>query len=508
MTRAISWAAVSSKPQAEKESLNDQHRLNHALAEALDWELVADITVPGESRSYHRMADAVKNLAAYRTLQEHATSGNIQWIIVKSRDRLARTRRLNRAVADYLQDHGVRVYSRTMPPSNTDERTEADVWGEAIESGYSEAEVLRLKQRREMGMKARVRRGSPPSRLPFGFAYVSDGSGKPRVQFVDPEAERTVRFVIDSFLRGVTKKWIIEEANSLGLATSRGGKWGKDLINRILNQPAYYGMVAYGRRRYIRRNGKRTAVVFPWEDCILAEATFEGLYDPSLWDRVQAEQRRRDGDHPRSRNAPFLLSQLLYCVHHDRFFTGNQREWGGRYYRCRSVTRDWRIHSMRTHVIHQKVVDYFIRLARNPRILDELLGQMEAPDDQGWEMEERRLLADRDDTQLRQRRVWEAYESGVITLPDFTERARALKARLDKNTQELARIDAERQRVRERDELRDLLIHELPQHISLLANDNLTPQERQALRANLTSVLRAILIEDDEVTGLWLAGAM
>ena len=60
-TRAISWAALSSKPQAGRESLNDQHRLNHALAQAVEWEIVADITEPRSTP--HELQAIVPDLA-------------------------------------------------------------------------------------------------------------------------------------------------------------------------------------------------------------------------------------------------------------------------------------------------------------------------------------------------------------------------------------------------------------------------------------------------------------
>jgi hypothetical protein len=93
--RVISWAAVSSHPQAERESLHDQHRLNHALAEALDWEIAEDITVPGESRSYYRLSDARANIEACLQLEELVQSGAMDWLICKDRSRLRQTRRLD-----------------------------------------------------------------------------------------------------------------------------------------------------------------------------------------------------------------------------------------------------------------------------------------------------------------------------------------------------------------------------------------------------------------------------
>ena len=63
-TPAISWAAVSSKPQTEREPRHDQHRLNRELPGILGWQIVAGITVIGRSRSDHRLEDAIANVEA------------------------------------------------------------------------------------------------------------------------------------------------------------------------------------------------------------------------------------------------------------------------------------------------------------------------------------------------------------------------------------------------------------------------------------------------------------
>jgi hypothetical protein len=131
-TRAISWAAVSSRPQAQRESLHEQYRLNHALAEALSWDVGEEITVPGQSRSYYRLSDTHANIEAYPRLMQPVQAGTLDWVICKDRTGLGRTRRLNREVADCLQDHGVRGCSRALPPASIEERTEGDVWGEPI----------------------------------------------------------------------------------------------------------------------------------------------------------------------------------------------------------------------------------------------------------------------------------------------------------------------------------------------------------------------------------------
>jgi hypothetical protein len=51
---AISWAAVSCRRRAERESLNDERRLDQPLAGARDWQLVEDGAVrAGQGEGVH-----------------------------------------------------------------------------------------------------------------------------------------------------------------------------------------------------------------------------------------------------------------------------------------------------------------------------------------------------------------------------------------------------------------------------------------------------------------------
>ena len=63
MTRAVIWAGVSSRPQVEdKDSLPRQIAEGEALCDRQGWQIVARLQVPGATRNYVDLADAIEGL--------------------------------------------------------------------------------------------------------------------------------------------------------------------------------------------------------------------------------------------------------------------------------------------------------------------------------------------------------------------------------------------------------------------------------------------------------------
>jgi site-specific DNA recombinase len=499
---AISWAAVSSKPQADRESLHDQHRLNHALAEALDWEIVADITVSGESRSYYRIEEAKANVTAYQELADYADAGHIDWLIVKDRSRLARTRRLNRQLSDYLQDHNIRVYSRTMPPSSTEERTEADVWGEAIESGYSEAEVLRLKQRREMGMQARIRAGKMPATPPWGFKRVADGRGDISYVFADPRAEEAVRHAITRYQQGVSMLRIVHEAREKGIKTCSGNDWTIPTVRQIIFQPAYYSLAAWGRRRTFHRNGRKVTRRLPPEQWLIAEADFAGPFTPADWSATLEEAQRRAEEHPRRRGTRYPLSGIFWCAHCDRPMhgTSNQTQ---RYYRCTppgaTANREpGPRHYVSLKKAHRQLGEELRRLMLQPDWLA-ALSEEQPP---GHDQHERSLLLEQVDELERRRKRWmDAYEDGAIELSDFSDRIGKLLSEEALLARRLERLDDALAQEQAREDWLSFVqerILALPDTLSV----DLSPSDSDELRKIATTLWNRITVEDHEIIGI------
>ncbi len=504
MTRAISWAAVSSKPQTEGESLQDQHRLNHTLAEALAWDVVADITVPGESRSYQSLSDALDHLDAYKALQQAVDSHAVDWLIVKSRDRLGRTRRLNDEVANYLEDHGVRVYSRAIPPASMSSRTESDVWGEAIEGGYSEVEVMRLRQRHEMGMLARVRKGHIPNLLPWGFVYVShDGHQPPTVAFHNPVAEATIRYIITSYQSGLSKRSILRGCHERGYRTPRGHAWLGSSLDRIIMQPAYYGLVAWARHKHYYKAGQQRRRRVPPADWQLRRATFDGLFTPDDWPTTMTEYHRRQAEHPRRRSTIYPLSGIAWCATCNLPMVGCGSP-SYTYYRCSSWA-GWlddqiaprKPHYVRTQHLHRQLGEWLAHLADDPARVDAALAELRETEPTAID-DRVALEAEWDDLQKRRARWQDAYEAGLMALAQFGERLHGLEEREDavsRRLQTLATLAESAQRQQDHETDVRHILRDLPE---LLAGE-LSLEVCEQLRAMFSQLLARVTVCDRQV---------
>jgi len=505
--KCISWAAVSSKPQTKGESLDDQHRRNHALADALSWDVVADITVPGESRSYQRMAEATEAVEAYRQLSDLAQSSNIDWVIVKSRDRLARTHRLNRELADFLADRGVRVYSRTFPPGNLEERDQSAIWSEAIESSLSETEILRLTQHHETGMIGRVKGGKIPNTPPWGFHRIVE-DGEETIVFHDPEAERAVRFAIERYHRGIALTRILEEAHRLELRSPTGLPWKLGTINAIVLQPNYYGLTAWGRTRRILEDGRKKEKDLPPDQWIIARGHFEGLYAPEDWTKTLAERKRRRDEHPRRRGTRYPLSGIAWCAECDQPMVGFSRHGSRRYYRCRphlweAQPRTGPHHYVRADHLHRELGEWLAQAEQTPALLAKMLSR--EPEDTGAAERERHLLLAQAADLLRRRQRWgDAYENGAIDLSVYAGRLRSIETQETAIESRLSQIQStincEQIRLDFASQLHEAL-RELPE---ILSRD-LTPNDYDYLRQACSTFLSRVTIRDKHIEAIELA---
>lgn len=66
--RALLWAAVSSKPQLEGDSIDVQLADARRLATDTGMSIVGELTVPGHSRDYIFYQEAARDMEAYASL--------------------------------------------------------------------------------------------------------------------------------------------------------------------------------------------------------------------------------------------------------------------------------------------------------------------------------------------------------------------------------------------------------------------------------------------------------
>ena len=209
--RCVSWIAVSSKPQRERESPADQRALNAAFVDHLGdryADAVGEIVHTFDlavSRSISSLTEAEQKVPTYADLMEMVRGRRFDLLICRSRDRLGRTLPLIAAIEQICLKQGIVVIPRNNPPRILDarelRRSESASLVAAVEASMAEVEVRRLVARTEMGIRARVERGLFVNHVPYGYRYEYERDGECNLVAVPEEVALIRRALFDLFLR-------------------------------------------------------------------------------------------------------------------------------------------------------------------------------------------------------------------------------------------------------------------------------------------------------------------
>lgn len=303
--RAIVWAAVSTKPQANEDehfSIPKQIADGERFCEQNDLQVIDVLRVPGHSRSYRTLdklaADArKKNIDAFDRLIEHIERADFDVFICRDANRFARKASLlHYIVESIVEDCGAVIYSQNdgiwVDDSNM------DMW--ATFKGYSvRSEVKWLVQATEDGLKKRAERGLTTTRVPFSHIIIRDGKHK------------TVGVVVDETKRRLFNDlWhlIVEEHapfngiertlyERFGHIAADGKPYGDNVMYYFLYHPLTWGVTAYG---YHRRGGRSFLGTWMFDE---GEAVPEGVeihrgtirpvYEGDQAEALKGELRRR-----------------------------------------------------------------------------------------------------------------------------------------------------------------------------------------------------------------------
>lgn len=299
--RWVSWAAVSSLPQAKKVSIDDQLAENRQHAERHDGQIVAELVVPGESRSIVLFEDACRRIEAYEQLRRLIDAKAFDVLVYLDRSRLGRKASLSMSVVELCHSVGISCYETENPPASiTPTDTHDDALIGAIKSVGAQREIDKLRRRHEMGMADRVRRGQFPSTPPYGYAWRwhEDGS---RTVIVDEQAAAVVRQLVALYLDGDGTITVADRLNELGVPAPLGGAWQKGSVNNFLRRIWIYA----GYTQVNHESSKRTLVRAPGQH--------PAIIDEDTARQVDAERAARMANR-KLPGAVYHLSGVVYCA--------------------------------------------------------------------------------------------------------------------------------------------------------------------------------------------------
>lgn len=254
--RVVVWAGVSSRPQAELDSLDQQIADGRAWAERQGAGVAAVLVVPGVTRNFIDFYDALAGLDeflrpgehnAYRELERLLAERAFDVLWIRGRDRLGRTDALIAGVEERCRRAGVVVQSQAMPATG---HVAGDLYTAAIERASAQREIVELVRRNRYGMDGRLARGLPLSGpVPFGYQPAQEivAGRLARVAVAVPEELESYRWLVAVTLDGsVSLKSAAERL--AGRWPER--QWARSGIRTMLASPFYAGLVLRRRERH------------------------------------------------------------------------------------------------------------------------------------------------------------------------------------------------------------------------------------------------------------------
>jgi DNA invertase Pin-like site-specific DNA recombinase len=278
--RVVAMFRVSTEKQAnEGASLDAQERQYHELAKRMHWRTVATF------RGCESATQASKERAVLQNVLACIRQTEPDAIYVHEQSRLTRGDELE--VAGLLREMRERrlkivIGGVVRDLSSLDERFMV-----GIQSLVDRAESERIKERQLRGKREKARKGLKNSGIaPFG--YRNPPSGDPqrgRLQIVAAEAV-IVRRIFGLAAEGHHTRAIARVLNSEGVASPRGGTWGKTTVLRMLTNPVYRGChVSSG---WVAKAGTRTFRFSAQRDnAIVVEDAYPPIIPALQWHKVQ-----------------------------------------------------------------------------------------------------------------------------------------------------------------------------------------------------------------------------
>lgn len=421
--RAAVYARVSTRPQAgeDKISIPDQLRECRKFAASNNWAIAGDFVDPGIS------ANTIERPGLKKLLESSNT-----WDLVIAWD-FDRFYRDKRGVAGYILDRvdemkkqitsvkqPIPIYEPSVyePRENDTPYMLREMAG--FTSGLDNRRRFRTLQK---GLKERHRLGFMTKPPPYGYRVsYSVENGKPvgLPRQVNPAEAAIVKRMFSEYLSGESFLHIARDLNRSAIASRSGKLWSGNTIRGIVMNPFYCGLLRVDFHR-----GKRQK---PREEWSIYPGKHEPIVSQSDWQSAQ-ELRTRKAKNSRAFGARTLLSGLLKCGHCGSAMC-KQGSWGGGYYVCGRYhqTGGCTLNSFRRTHLEAAVRDHIVQILKEEDIFANVRRSQRDGTVRSTGTEIIRLEKQLTEFPVRTTRLFDLYETGHISQPEFLQRRDQLAA--------------------------------------------------------------------------------
>ena len=343
--QVAAYARVSSRRQAQAQTIEQQLDRLRTHAAACGWELVQEHVFRDDGYS-----GASLGRPGLDRLRDAAAGARLDRVLITAPDRLARNSVHQVLLVEELQGHGVMVEFLDRPMSQDPH----DQLLLQIRGAVAEYERTLITERMRRGRLRKLRAGIllPWTRPPYGYRVDPERPRDPAGVRLDEAEASVVRELFAWFAdEGASVCELARRLHRLGIASPFGlESWHFSTVRNVLNNPVYFGQV-FGNRLRTRpvqrrrsalrpagRAGDSRRVVDPAE--WIAVATVPAIVTRKQFERARERLAYSQRMAPRNNRVhEYLLRGLVSCGHCRQACAGRHVWRGYDYYVCRTRTR-------------------------------------------------------------------------------------------------------------------------------------------------------------------------
>ena len=349
------------------------------------------------------------------------TAKPFELILVYKYSRFARSREDSIVYKALLKKNGIQLISITEPVDDSAMGRLMQSIIECIDEFYSE----NLGEEVTRGMRESASRGFYlSSRPPYGFRKIKVREGlKEHTRLeVDESQSHLIASVFAEIINGKGLIEIVKSLNSRGISGPKGKGWSKTSLRKMLANEVYTGTIVWGR------HSKRSLPVIRTENACAA------IVNRSTFEHVQEIIGSRSFAciHPRRVSSQYLLSGLARCGHCGKALIGMEAKSGKfSYYVCGTLNKKGAgsctaryLNSRKLESIVIDKIKAHVLSTENLTKLAEFVSQELNCNSESYREECNTIEKELIDTCGRLQRVYDAIETGKISLDDIAPRIR------------------------------------------------------------------------------------
>lgn len=282
-----------SRSDMEAEARGEEETLARHERNLLDLADSLNIHIPPEAIFREVVSgETIENRPVMQKVLLQVEEGKWDGVLVVEVERLARGDTGDQAVvAETFKYSGTTIVTPNKIYDPNDEFDE-----EYFEFGLfmSRREYKTINRRLQRGRRDSIREGKFVGSVPpFGYVRKKLKKEKGYILELHPEQAPIVEMVFDMYVnQRIGSSNIANRLNELMVPTAKGAEWDTARINKMIENPSYYGLVYFGKRpvKKIRSRGvttKKTRPVAPEEEWTTGKGRHEPIVSYEMWLKAQ-----------------------------------------------------------------------------------------------------------------------------------------------------------------------------------------------------------------------------